>query len=508
MLNYKEKEINTLSFCTSKNQIKKIMLIIPPNIVLKDTIRRIGEPLGVIMIATYLREKGYNVFIYDMTIEGYDNCVVKGDYVIYGSSEEDLMKQLRNFQPDFVGISCMFSSKEDLTLDVAKIVKKYDPHMVISVGGMPPTINPQVFLQSGDISFVIMHDGEVRLEKLLANLNNNRHPSFGLDGIAFYENNELQIIPADKLNHYFSVLPIPDRTLCNMAGYLNIGKPYSPFTQGRKTAHIVASKGCPFDCVFCAAVNFVGRKVHMRSIDKIIAEIESVIENWGIQEIQFMDDNLTINKDFAMELFTKIKPLNIKWCTPNGLFFNSIDDELLEVMKDSGCYQITLAIESGSQRVLKEVVRKNVNLDHVKHIVDKAHNLGMWVHGLFVVGLIGETREDINKTLEFPFKNNFDSMSISIANAFTGSRLYSMCQDRGYIIDNPKSVNYKHTNFIIPKTSSDYIMDSDELARLVDETTQRFFEWSKENFSEINKQKYDVFIDKAEEDSNKISHRI
>lgn len=489
--------------------IHKILLIVPPNITLSDNLRRIGEPIGLLSIATYLETKGYVVNVFDMTLEGYDNCHYEGDFVIYGSSEEDLISRIKSFKPDFVGVSAMFTSKEKFALNVCKIVKKVDKNILVSVGGMPPSITPEIYLDSKGVDYVIMNDGEVRTGKLIENINNDREPHFDLDGIAYYDKNHKLIkIPSVELNKYFDCLPYPKRKFIDMQKCFEIGRPYSPYCNGRKTGHIVASKGCPFNCVFCAAVNFVGQKVHFRSIENIMAEIDELVTQYGVQEIQFMDDNLTINRKFAVELFNNLKKYNLKWCTPNGLFFNSLDDELLELMAESGCYQITLAIESGSKRLLKEVVGKNVNLDNVKKIVSKAHSLKLGVHGLFVVGIIGETIEELKQTLKFPFENEFDSVSFSVANAFKGSRLYDICLKKGYEILKHDSVNYKQTNYIIPKTSDDYVIDPNELEMLIDKTTSDFYEWSKSKFPEIWEQKYKTFLEQHAESEEKVKGRI
>ncbi len=488
--------------------IKKVLLIVPPNITLASNIRRIGEPIGVLSIATYLETKGIDVEVFDMTIEGYENLKYEGDFVIYGSSKEDLEEKIKKCKPDMVGISAMFTSKEKLALNVCETVKNINPNIIIAAGGMPPTVEPLKYIESGLIDYVIMNDGEVRLHKLIENLNNKRQPDFDLDGICYKTSGKTILKNPAKLNEYFGVLPYPKRKFIDMEKLFKIGKPYAPYNQGRRTGHIVASKGCPNNCIFCAAVNFVGKKIHFRTLESLNTEIEELVNKYKIQEIQFMDDNLTANKKFAMELFKSIKKYNLKWCTPNGLFFNSLDDELLETMADSGCYQITLAIESGSERMLKEVIQKHVNLKRVKHIVDKAHSLGLSVHGLFVVGIPGETLEELHQTLDFPFENNFDSVSFSVAQAFKGSRLYEDIEKKGYKIKTQTSVNYKQTNFVIPKNSQDYVISPELLEKTVDETIEKFYDWSKTKFPKIWENKYKKFIEQHTEDEEKVKHRI
>ncbi len=491
--------------------VKKIMIVVPPNIVPSENLRRIGEPLGALSIATYLKTKGFDVDVYDMTLEGYDNCKQESNFIVYGSELDDLKQRILKFKPDLVGVSSMFSSKERITDNVCKTIKGVDSNIIVVVGGMPPTSNPEIYLKSRSVDFVVLNDGEVRLEKLINNLNNSKSPDSDLDGIAYIDDSQcgkLIRVPSIEINKYFTVLPYPDRSLVDMKKYFEIGRPYAPFCEGRRVAHIVASKGCPFNCIFCAAVNFVGHRVHHRLVENISQEIKELVEKYQVEEIQFMDDNLTIDKRFAENLFSGIKKFKIKWCTPNGLYFNSLDEQLLELMAQSGCYQITMAIESGSERVLKEVIRKNVKIDNVKTLVDIAHSLRMSVHGLFVVGIPGETLDELHKTLDFPFENNFDSVSFSIASAFEGTRLWQLCNEKGYKIKDTALTTYLQSNFIVPEGSSDFVMTAEELERLIDQTSKKFYDWSKSKFPEIWGKKYGTFLSKKHEREDNLKRRI
>ncbi len=490
--------------------IRKILIIVPPNIVSGENLRRIGEPLGALSIATYLNSLNFEAAVYDMTLEGYDNCrPAEGGLIIYGDGPEALKKRIEDFKPDFVGVSCMFTSKQNVAIEVMAMVKEYAPGIPVACGGMPPTISPELYLGKNAADFVIMNDGEVRLEKLINNINKGLKPEENLDGIAYAgPDGSIIKIPSGKLNGYFEVLPYPDRSLIDMERCFKINRPYAPFNNGRRTAHVVVSKGCPFSCIFCAAVNFVGRKVHIRPEESIRAELDELVNRFGVEEIQFMDDNLTINRQFALKLFEILKKYKLKWCTPNGLFFNSLDEEMIEAMAQSGCYQITLAVESASERMLKDVIGKNVKLDRVKDIADKAHSLGLRVHGLFVVGIPGETEEELKATLRFPFENNFDSVSFSMANAFKGSALYDLCAEQGFAVDPIDKVNYKRTNFIIPENHPLFLMEREKLAAITEETSKRFYEWSREKFPEIYGNKYKDFIQNHGEKEEKLKGRI
>lgn len=490
--------------------IKNTLFVVPPNVVPTDKVKRIGEPIGVLSIATYLNTRGINSYVYDMTIDGYENNILVEGGIMYGDPISNIDAKIESLNPEFIGVSCMFNSRIDVTIEICRRIKELRPDIVTAVGGLPATMEYNLFLDSKVIDYVIFNDGEVRIEKLINNLNNGKEPEYELDGIAYYKEGQLINIPSKELNKYFSSLPYVDRSLIDMEKCFAISRPYAPYNDGRRTAHIVASKGCPFNCVFCTAVKFVGHKVHFRKLDLLMQEFDELKNKYGVEEIQFMDDNLTINRDFIKELLTSMIKgnYNFKWCTPNGLFFNSLDDELLELMKESGCYQITLAVESGSKRMLKDVIKKSVALDKVKGIVDKAHELGMRVHGLFVVGLPGETKEELMQTFEFPFLNNFDSCSFSAATVFPGTRLEEICETEKFQVDKNSSYNYRTTNFIIPKGHEWYVMDRNELAELIDKVSGDFYDYSKEKFKNIYNEKYKKFIDKMGEDESVVKKRL
>lgn len=204
----------------------------------------------------------------------------------------------------------------------------------------------------------------------------------------------------------------------------------------------------------------------MRSVDNILEEIDELKTKYDIQEIQFLDDNLTSNKKMAKKLFRRLKDYDLSLCFPHGLMTKTMDKEMIELIADAGGYQISIAIESASPRVLKEIIDKPVpEKKIVKSLVDICHDNDIQVHGLFIVGLIGERKEEIFQTLDYPFEVGFDSASFFIANPLPGSRLYSECEEKGYLKKDIKSFDVKHSEIIIPKNSPDYVMSNEELEK-------------------------------------------
>ncbi len=232
-----------------------------------------------------------------------------------------------------------------------------------------------------------------------------------------------------------------------------------------------------------------------------------LVEKYDIKEVQFVDDNLTANKRMA-ELFIKMRGLNLKWCTPHGLMFNTLDKEMIRLMAESGAYQLTFAIESASKRVLRDIIHKNVRLDKVKEIVDEAHKYDVSIHGMFIVGFPGETRQEIFDTLDFPFKIGFDSVSFFIISPLPGTNIYEECVRKGYISGEYIMTDFKTAHINIPEDSPDYNFSRTELEELVDNKTREYNEFAKKLFPERWQKKFERFLNGHQKFEKTIMGRV
>lgn len=455
-----------------------------------DSLRRIGEPLGLLYIAAALEQHGYVVKVIDSSAEGYSNITNLGDgYIHYGLNNQELLSRIKDFMPDAVGVSSLFSARMQETINVCRLAKQAGDITVI-VGGLHPSLYPSDILKNPDIDYIVMQEGEQRLIKLLGGDKN-------IDGIAYKDNGRIIINPPTSRINDLDNLAFPARHLLNLETYFDIAVPYAPFFKNHRVAQILTSRGCPGKCNFCSTVNYWGRKFRIRSVDNIIREIQTLKNTYNIGEVQFVDDNLTADPKRAKELFKRMKDLNLHWCTPHGLMLSTLDEEMLEIMGKSGCYQISLAVESASERVLKEIIHKNVNLKKVQYVVEKAHENGIGVHLLFLVGLPGETREEIHQTLDFPEKTAADSVSFFIASPLPGSQLYDYSLSKGYLHAGDFGMDLKRAKMDIPKDSPDnYGIEAKELERLVDQKTREFNEKAKKRNPGAMEDKFKAFLEK------------
>jgi len=304
-------------------------------------------------------------------------------------------------------------------------------------------------------------------------------------------------------------LPLPARDLVDLENYIKIGVPFGPFSRKERVEQIMTTRGCPFSCSFCSTVEYWGHHFRTRSVENVIKEIGELVNKYHIEEIQFTDDNLTANKKRAKDLFTKLKKYGLSWSTPNGLMIQTIDEEMIDLMASSGAYQVSFAVESGSQRVLKEIINKKVpQKSEVKKYIERFHKNNVQVHGLFIVGFPGETRDEIQQTLNYPFDLGFDSASFFIAHPMPGSRLYKECEQKGYLDTNLIGKDLQHSAIKIPKDSPDFIMSGKELEKLVDDATRKLNEHTKNKNPGAWEKKFEQFLKRHGDKADLILGRV
>lgn len=439
-------------------KINRVMLVSPRYTLHKNDVRRCIPPLGLTYLAAFLEKEGYLVRILDAANEGYYAVEKEGDFVTYGLSDAEIKKRIIEFEPEVVGVSTIFSTQNENTKDILKLAKDTDRDIITLTGGSHPTYATEDVLDFKYLDYVVMGEGELPTSQLLNALNDGADVST-IGGIAYrvgekkFVNNKLQY--ARDVND----LPFPARYLIDMETYFKINLPQNPYPRGKRVAQIITSRGCPARCVFCTTTNFWGNRYRGRSAQNVIAEIRFLKENYNIDEIQFTDDNITLDKKRAIEIFEAIKDLKLIWCVPQGVAVWALDEELIEKMKESGCYQLTFAIESGNQEVLSRLIKKPLNLKKVKPLTKKAQELGIKVHAFCICGVPGETIEEMHETYNFVKDCGFDSASFFTATPLVGSELLKICREKGYLRKDMKCSDqlYKIGNITTPQFKAEEV---------------------------------------------------
>ena len=426
-----------MCFSNPDSAFNRVLLIQPPFSRWPGEAKVVQPPLGLAYIAAVLEKDGYTVKIIDAPLEGYEEEIKFSDgRHRYGLSYEEILKRVKEFRPDIIGISCSFSTLFYTVCELSREIKKFDKSIKICVGGAHPTSVPEEVFEREEIDFVIIGEGEARFSQLLAALSAGESLS-AIDGLGYRQGNKVLINPPVNYIRDLDEIPFPARHLLDMEKYLRINKPHGVSTKGDRATTIITSRGCPANCIFCSIHGIWGRKFRVRSPENVIKEIELLKTQYGIDEILFEDDNLTFDNKRAEKIFDLMidKGFNLHWKTPNGVALWRLTETLIAKMRKSGCYHLAFAIESGNDHVLHGIIKKPLNLKKVKTLIDAAKRCGIIAEGFFVLGFPGETFEQMKETFKYALHLGLDKANFMIATPYPGTRLYEVCVKDGYLAD-------------------------------------------------------------------------
>ncbi|MBT9141752.1 MAG: 2-hydroxyethylphosphonate methyltransferase [Syntrophomonadaceae bacterium] len=332
-------------------------------------------------------------------------------------------------------------------------------------------------IEDQNVDYVVVGEGEYVFRELLGFLNGlNDLPQ---RGIAYRRDGKPVVSQRADFIQDLNALPMPAYEKVDYLKYANTIARFS-VDAPRELPHarMFTSRGCPVGCIFCQVEMISGRLFRARSAENVLNEMEWLKDTYGIKAVIFDDDNFFINRKRARAIFEEMirRRLSIKWNAIAVPVF-LLDEETLELMKESGCQYIDLALESGVERVLKEIIHKPVKLDNAIKIVEKAKSLDINVAVNFIIGFPGETWEEIRRTLQFAEMIDVDYVKIFIANPLPGTKLEAMALEGGYLVGDSSSVDWRYGKI----TTNEFT--SQNLAIL------RAYEWDRINFCLPEKKK-------------------
>jgi Fe-S oxidoreductase len=391
-------------------------------------------PLGLGYLAAVLEKNGIGVKIVDCLLDGWNERVdVSDNDIRIGLSFDKIEKIVRSYKPDMVGLNNLFTKQRENAHKIYEIAKKIDKNIVTVGGGAHPTVMPELAMSDKNLDYVILGEGEVALMCLIESIEGRRDIS-SVDGIGYRYGGNIKILPKKNFIADLDSLPFPARHLMSMDRYFGLKVSHGDRWK-KRFSPIITSRGCPAKCTFCSAHAVWGRPFRFRSPDNVIKELKEVKEKYGIEEIMFEDDNLTLNPARAEAIFNGMikEKLGLEWDTPNGVAAWTLSERLIDKMKESGCRTINFALESGSQRVLDEIIKKPLNLIKVKPLVKYAKKIGLDVGIFLVAGMPGENENDIWDSFHLAAELGVFMPHISIATPYPGSELYGICKESGYL---------------------------------------------------------------------------
>ncbi len=369
-------------------------------------------PLGLSYVAASLEKAGYQV-------ELLDNYHLK-------KTTEDIKIEVQRLKPEIVGITCG-SVTYRRCIETAKAVKEVLPSCKVVVGGWHPSYKPESMLQHPEIDYLVTGEGEQATVKLANNITKGEDKSAiaKIPGVAFKHEGKTVKNPPEFIRD-LDQIPFPARHLLPMHIYDRI----IPYLDASPVDTMNVIRGCPYNCAYCETKQLWGSTCRAFSSPRIIDEIKHLMENYGSKGVYFVGDNFTINKKRTVELCNLIRKekLDIAWVCDTRV--DQVSRELLKEMKNAGCQTIWFGVESGSAPILK-MLNKNITMEQVVHAFKLCKEAGIQIACSFMVGLPGETVDDMNATFKFARKLDPDWCQFNTYVAVPGSSLYEEIMEKG-----------------------------------------------------------------------------
>lgn len=390
----------------------KVLFVNPPQTASKYKFMGvIAPPLGIAYMAGVLQENNIDVEILDASAEDMDF--------------KDVEKELLKRKPDLVALTAL-TPTIGRALETAQVVKETLPDSIVVIGGYHPTFNFIETLEDENVDIVIRGEGEYIMLNLVQALE-NQSSLHDVKGIVFEDKNSKEIVvnPEAPLIQDLDELPFPALNLLPM-------KKYRLLDMDTHMTTMITTRGCPMQCSFCSSAAMHGKKIRERSVENIVDEIEYLKTNYDIDTIAFMDDTFTLKKRKVMAICDEILKRNIEimWgCTSR---VDTLDEKLLKKMKEAGCITIFIGVESADQQQLDNMC-KNTTIAKIENAFKIAHKLKIRTIASVALGMPGDTKEIMNKTVKFVHKLKPNYAIYSLATPYPGTKFYKEAFEKNLI---------------------------------------------------------------------------
>lgn len=406
-----------------------LVLIYPPVTVEERYARGVGKsiggnlpPLGIASLAAFVREKGYLVDVVDSFSLDFQN--------------EDIVRKVEMLKPKVVGFSAL-TMNYHRALACAQQVRTAFPDILVVLGGHHATIMPREIVRDADcFDLIVISEGELTLLDILqkykslgfqrARLLENFDLLSRISGIAYRGRQGVVVNEKRELIEDLDSLPFPARDLLPMHKYIPLPNQYLRLP----VVHMTAIRGCPFSCSFCSNNAVFGRKIRAISPQRVVDEIEHVMNVYGAREISFWDDTMTANRKWIEEFCDEIirRSIDVTWTGYSRV--DTIDLPLLKKMKAAGCWNLFYGFEAGDQKLLNNI-SKGITLEQIRQANQWTKESGIEVRGSFMLALPGETPALAQKTIDFAKELNPDYAQFSLTTPYPGTKLWEEAEKYG-----------------------------------------------------------------------------
>lgn len=388
----------------------KILLVKPYSI--SDHIQ---PSLGLGYLASAVRD-GNNVKILDCIKENIDIPEFKN--------------RIKKENPDLIGLQC-YTFDITFIKEALRIIKDIDRRIITVIGGPHASAAPEDSMEyfGRYLDYLFAGEAERGFREFVDYVKGQKGRLEEIAGLVWRKDGVVRVNEKyveedlDKLGILAWDLIRPDTYPESQHGAFYKKFPIAP---------IMLTRGCPFDCTFCAGKVISGRKLRKRSIYIVIEEIKLLHDKYGIREFHIIDDNFTLDKRYVKEFLDELEKLNldISWALPNGIRMENLDPDFLRQMKRTGLYLVSLGIESGSDRVLG-LMKKGLSVERIKKAVKMIRDSGLETAGFFILGFPGETKQEICETIRFSLNLGLRRANYFTYLPFPGTESYEQLRRKG-----------------------------------------------------------------------------
>lgn len=420
-------------------------------------------PMGILYVSAYVKRSDIaNVYTLNLNHES-------------GEEYDILQSYITKNNIDFVGLGGLSGEYSDI-FRVVSYVRKIDPNVIIQVGGGIMTADPMVTMQAmPDVDFGIIGEGEQTSVELIDAIARKIDVT-SVNGIIYRDENGFRITNRRVEIDDLDTLPLPDYEGFNYAEYLRLNPDLSDEGKKYSQVSVIGGRSCKYNCTFCFHPS--GSKYRQRSLDSIFSEIDYLIKNYDISYIALREELFATDNERVRQFCERVRVYDFDWSIQ--LRIDSINQELVDLLKNTRCRYLFVGVESADDRVLKSM-RKGITLTQIEHALDMLRDAGLNSRSGVIFGDTVESFETAMFTLDW-FKKNYTKyrMFVDMIIAFPGSVLYRRACDSGVI---PNPVEFLKDGCPIVNVSQ---MNDTEFATLV--TTIEKMNYRKYNVKYYKKQ--------------------
>lgn len=382
-------------------------------------------PLGLLYISAWLSKHGIENSVFDTTFR----------------SMEELVSTIQGNPPEIVGIYVNLMTKPTV-LKIMASVRQMERAPKIILGGPEVTHSAERFLRAGADAIVI-GEGEQTFLELVRTILSGSTIKNSIAGIAFLDNGQFVHTPEREKMRDLDELPLPSRDKIDLIQYLSAWKK----THGKNAISVSTMRGCPYTCKWCSRAVY-GLSYRRRSPENVVSELKSIADQFNPDSIWFVDDVFTISHKWLKQFQVALQESNIRIAYECITRADRMNEEVIQILKDTGCFRVWIGAESGSQKVI-DLMDRRVDVNQVREMIRLARRYGIEAGTFIMLGYPGETEDDIEETIRHLKQSNPDHFTITLAYPIRGTELFEEVEitssDSPWGVTTDRDLDFKRT---------------------------------------------------------------